>query len=63
MKSFFRALLATTILTATAFLTHTQATPPAAADTARLLLPASLITPVSLQSYESFRAAVQPLIQ
>jgi erythromycin esterase len=63
MKSFFRSLLATTILTATAFLTHAQATPPAAADTARLLLPASLITPVSLQSYESFRAAVQPLIQ
>jgi erythromycin esterase len=65
MKSFFRSLLATAIIAATSLVASAQpaSTPAAATDTARLVLPAHLTTPVSLQSYEGFRAAVQPLIR
>ncbi|MGI4743729.1 MAG: erythromycin esterase family protein [Janthinobacterium lividum] len=64
MKSFFRSLLTTTFLTGASLAAHAQASPPAAAtDTARITLTPSLINPVSLQSYEAFRAAVQPLIR
>ena len=56
-------LLVVLFLTVPTSFTYAQTNPPTAADTARLVLPASLLTPVSLQSYEAFRAAVQPLIR
>ncbi|RZJ57303.1 MAG: hypothetical protein EOO55_03685 [Hymenobacter sp.] len=64
MKNFFRSLLATACLATISLVVRAQANLPAAAtDTARIVLPARIITPVSLQSYETFRAAVQPLIK
>lgn len=63
MKSFFRTLIATVSLAATSFLSYAQASSPTTTDTARILLPANLITAVNLQSYAAFRTAVQPLIR
>ncbi|MDF7812794.1 erythromycin esterase family protein [Hymenobacter sp. YC55] len=67
MKKIFRSLLATALLATATLATHAQPTAapaaPAAADTALITLDARLINPVSTQSYEAFRAAVQPLVK
>jgi erythromycin esterase len=64
MKNFLRSLLATACLATVSLVAQAQANQPAAAtDTARIVLPATMVNPVNLQSYEAFRAAVQPLIK
>lgn len=64
MKKSFRSLLATTLLVTASLAAQSQSTAPVAApDTARVTLDPSLITPVSVQSFESFRVAVRPLIE
>ncbi|UOG74625.1 erythromycin esterase family protein [Hymenobacter tibetensis] len=64
MKKIFRSLLATALLATATVATQAQPTAPVAAafDTTRIVLDPSLINPVSLQSYEAFRAAVKPLV-
>ena len=66
MQSFFRFLCLTAISLTTYLGTQAQTNSPAVpapSDTTRLTLPANLITPLNLQSYEAFRTAVQPLIK
>lgn len=66
MQSFFRSLCLTALSLTTYLGAQAQTSPPAVpapSDTTRLTLPANLITPLNLQSYEAFRAAVQPLIK
>ena len=66
MKSFLHSLCLTALSLTTYLGAQAQiASPvaPAPSDTARLVLPANLITPLNLQSYAAFRAAVQPLIK
>ena len=66
MKRFFRSLYLTALFV-TLYLTGQAQTSPVAAplpvDTTRLTLPVDLITPLSLHSYQAFRATVQPLIK
>ena len=68
MKKIFRSLLATALLATATVAANAQPTAPvsataAAPDTALITLDARVINPVSTQSYEAFRAAVQPLIK
>lgn len=65
MKTTFRSLLATALLATASLVATAQPSAPVATtpDTARLVLPASLINPVNTQSFESFRAAVLPLVK
>ncbi|MBO2009910.1 erythromycin esterase family protein [Hymenobacter negativus] len=68
MKISFRALFASALLATASLTAQAQATTPAAApvatpDTARVVLNPALLTPISLQSFEAFRTAVQPLIR
>ncbi|GAB2772701.1 erythromycin esterase-like protein [Hymenobacter luteus] len=68
MKTFFRSLLASTLLATATLAAQAQPSAPTAAaatptDTARLTLDPGLINPVSMQSFEAFRTAVQPLVK
>ncbi|GAB3303189.1 erythromycin esterase family protein [Hymenobacter tenuis] len=62
MKTLFRSLLAAALMTTATLATQAQPSTPAA-DTARITLDASIINPVSTQSFEAFRTAVQPLVK
>lgn len=67
MKS-FRSLFAVLLISMTLLTVQAQKTAltndmVATTDTTRILLDPALINPISLQSFEAFRVAVQPLIQ
>jgi erythromycin esterase len=67
MKTIFRSLLTSVLLTTASVAALGQSAAPAAApvapDTARITLNPSLINAVSVQTFEEFRRTVQPLVK